>query len=168
MSIDAAAQELISAWITMFVMVAEYFDPHKVSTSQEKRRQFFDDQKSPVNWKIWIGDFDRKNWRGLLVHFALPISSDEHVPELMDNGLLRPNTQTMTFVVGRLYVHVCASVTDLFTNWTAADSGLLTLISPAQQSVVSWPMKTLSDRDADSIAAAFHLESERIARLSVS
>lgn len=167
-SIDAAAQEIISAWITMFVMVAEYFNPYKVSTSQEQRRRFFDDPKCPVNWKIWIGDFDRENWPGLLVHFALPISSAEHVPETMDNGLPRPNTQTMTFVVGRLYVHVCASVTDLFANWTVANSRLLALICPAQQSVVPWPMKTLSDRDADSIAAAFHLESERIARLSVS
>ncbi len=102
------------------------------------------------------------------MHFALPMSSAKHVPETMDNGLPHPNTQTMTFVVGRLYVHVCASITNLFTDWTVADSGLMALICPAQQSVVPWPMKTLSDRDADSIAAAFHLESERIARLSVS
>jgi hypothetical protein len=37
----------------------------------------------------------------------------------MDNGLPRPNTQTMTFVVGRLYVHVRSSVTDVFENWWA-------------------------------------------------
>ena len=167
-SIEVGGQEIISAWITMFVMVAEYFNPDKVSTSQEQRQRFFDDPKCPVNWKIWIGDFDRKNWPALLVHFALPISSPEHVLKTTDNGLPRPNTQTMTFVVGRLYVHVCASVTDLFVNWTIADSGLLALICPAQQRVVPWPMKTLSDRDADSIAAAFQLESERIARLSAS
>ena len=63
-SIDAAAQEIISAWITMFVMVAEYFNPYKVSTSQEQRRRFFDDQKCPVNWKIWIGGFVGKIGRG--------------------------------------------------------------------------------------------------------
>jgi hypothetical protein len=114
---DVHQQEILAAWIAMFVMVAEYFDPYKVATPQSERDYLMENQKTPPNWKIWFGDLDEKShWPSLLAHFAVPISSSEHVPEVMDNGFPRPNTQTMTFRVGRLYVHVRSSMTDIFEN----------------------------------------------------
>jgi hypothetical protein len=99
-----------------------------------------------------------------LVHFAVPISSEHHFPEIMDNGLPRPNTQTMTFTVGRLYVHVVSSVTDIFENWRLTRSDLLAQIWPIQRNIVVWPLNTMIDRDADQIAAAFHRMSDEVAR----
>src|SRR5437588_2354842 len=115
---DANTQSLLSSWIAMFVMVAEHLNPHTVTTLQEQRTHLFETGKAlSANWKIWIGDYERGNWVGQLAHFTVPVSSSDHVPEIMDNGLPRPNTQTMTFVVGRLYVHVASSVTDIFEDW---------------------------------------------------
>jgi hypothetical protein len=120
-------------------------------------------ERCPANWKIWIGDYQRGNWAGHLVHFALPISSEHHVPEIMDNGLPRPNTQTMTFTVGRLYVHVVSSVTDIFKDWLLNRTDLMAQIWPIEQNIIMWPRTTMIDRDADQIAAAFQLESNAIA-----
>lgn len=164
---DVRGQAVLSAWIAMFVMVAEYFDPYKVATSPKQRRFLLKNQKAPRNWKIWIGDYQRGNWVGHLVHFAVPISSKHHKPEIMDNGLPRPNTQTMTFTVGRLYVHVASSVTDVFEDWRLTKTDLLEQIWPIRRNIIGWPPTTLNDRDADQIAAAFQRVSDEIGRQMV-
>lgn len=162
---DANAQEVVAAWITMFVMVAEYLDASKVSTPQFEREAFMASKEPPTKWKIWIGDLQREKWRGMLAHFAVPISSPDHAPTVTDNDILPPNTQTMTFVVGRLYVHVRASVTDIFEQWSFAQSDLMMQILPKKlPPTTQWPLPiSLTDRDADAIAAHFHRASNAVA-----
>jgi hypothetical protein len=164
---DARAQEILSAWVAMFVMVAEHFDRYKVVSSQKERRFLWKNQKTPSNWKIWIGDFQKKNWKGLLARFCVPISSKKHRIKRMDNRLPRPNTQAVTFVVGRLYVHVVSSVTDIFEDWHLYRPDLLVQIWPVRRNIVAWPLTTMTDRDADGIAAAFHHFSDEVGRRMV-
>jgi hypothetical protein len=161
---DAGVQETIAAWIAMFTMVAEHFDPRKVVSTQAEREYLRKNRKPPPNWQIWIADYERGDWPALLAHFAVPISSPHCAPEIMDNGLPRPNTQTMSFVVGRLYVHVRSSATDIFENWRFARPDVLAQIWPIRRNIVAWPLKTLTDRDADGIANSFHLASDSVAR----
>lgn len=162
---DGNAQEAVAAWITMFVMVAEYFDTNKVSTPQFERQRFMATKLPPPNWKIWVGDFQRENWRAMLAHFAVPISASEHDHPIAENGIIPPNTQTMTFVVGRLYVHVRASVTDIFDKWSFARSDLMMQIWPKKTlPAFQWPLAiSLTDADADAIAADFHRASDAVA-----
>jgi hypothetical protein len=70
----------------------------------------------------------------------------------------------MTFTVGRLYVHVISSVTDIFENWRLTRTDLLAQIWPAQRNVITWPFITMNDHDADQIAAAFHRMSDDVAK----
>jgi hypothetical protein len=166
--LDERAQAVVAAWMTMFSMVAEHFDLTKVSTSARQRYDFWKNQKPPATWKIWTGDYERGNWVGYLVHFALPISSKDHLPEIMDNGVPRPNTQTMTFTVGRLYITLCGSVTDIFEDWQLNRTDLLTQIWPFRRNLVAWPPKTtMNDRDADQIAGAFQRKSDEVGRKMV-
>jgi hypothetical protein len=153
--IDVNQQQILAAWIAMFVMVAEHFDPYKVVTPLLERQLLMNEKRAPPNWNIWFGDLDQNSkWPSLLNHFAVPISTPEHIPETMDNGLPRPNTQTMTFRVGRLYVHVRSSMTDIFENWRFVRPDLLGQIWPVRRNLIVWPPRTtLSDRDADAIAA---------------
>lgn len=162
--LDANQQQILAAWVAMFVMVAEYFDPWKVVTLLSERKVLMNENRAPPNWNIWFGDLDQDSkWPSLLTHFAVPISAPEHVPEIMDNGFPRPNTQTMTFRVGRLYVHVRSSVTDIFENWRFARPELLAQIWPIRRNLVAWPpRRTLSDRDADAIASAFQVDSAKV------
>lgn len=166
---DASTQSVLSAWIAMFVMVAEHFNPYTVTTLQRERSYLLGTGKAPFeNWKIWIGDFERVNWKGQLAHFTVPISSPNHVPETMDNGLPRPNTQTMTFVVGRLFVHVASSVTDIFEDWRLVRPDLLTQIWPIRRNIIGWPPKiAVTDRAANDIAGSFHRRSDEVGRRMV-
>jgi len=135
------AQQLLSAWIAMFVMVAEHFDRYKVVSTKKERQYLRKELKAPPNWKIWIGDYQHGNWPGLLAHFVVPIRGPKHFPKIMDNGLPRPNTQTTTFLVGRLFVYVCSSATDVFENWRPARPNLVAQISPIRRNIIGWPPK---------------------------
>jgi hypothetical protein len=161
---DTTTQQLLSAWIAMFVMVAEHFDSYKVVSTKRECQYLRKELKPLANWKIWIGDYARRDWPGLLAHFAVPIRSRGRIPKLMDNGIPRPNTQTMTFVVGRLFVHVRSSATEVFENFRLARSDLLKQIWPIHRNIIGWPPATLNDRDADGIASSFHLASDAVAK----
>ena len=157
-------QELLSAWIAMFVMVAEHFDRYKVVSTKKERQYLRRQLKAPPNWNICIGDHEKKTWPGLLAHFAVPLRGSKHYPKLMDNGLPRPNTQTMTFVVGRLFVHARSSATDLFENTRLVRPDILAEIWPIRRRIIGWPKVALTDRDADSIASSLHLRSDAVAK----
>lgn len=149
----------------MFVMVAEHADPYKVVTTKTERRSFRHKRVPSSNWKIWIGDYERGNWPGLLARFCLPIRAPHHIPKLMDNGIPRPNTQTASFVVGRLYVHARSSVTDVFENWRVVRPDMLPQIWPIRRNVIGWPPRTtLTDRNADDIAGSLHIASDAVAK----
>ena len=166
--LDEKAQAIVTAWITMFSMVAEYFDPTKVSTTSQQRHDFWKTDEPPATWKIWMGDYERGSWVGHLVHFAVPISSAHQIPEILDNGVPRPNTQTMIFTVGRLYVYLCGSVTGIFEDWQLTRSDLLAQIWPFRRNLIAWPPKTtMNDRDADQIAGTFQRQSDEVSRRMV-
>jgi hypothetical protein len=139
------------------------FDPSKVVSTNRERQYLRKELKAPSNWKIWVGDYQRGTWPGLLAHFAVPIRGPRHAPKVMDNGLPRPNTQTMAFVVGRLFVYVRSSATDVFENWRLARPDLLAQVWPIRRNIIGWPLGTLSDSDADAIASSFHLASDSVA-----
>jgi hypothetical protein len=166
-ALNPAAQTTVAAWIAMFVMVAEHFNPHTVVSTKTERKTFRHKRTPSSNWKIWIGDYEQGNWPGLLARFVVPIRAPHHVPKPMDNGLPRPNTQTASFLVGRLYVHARSSTTDVFENWRLVRSDMLAQIWPVRRNVVGWPTTiTLTDRDADGIANSFHVVAKRIAEES--
>jgi hypothetical protein len=81
----------------------------------------------------------------------------------MDNDAPRPNTQTTTFVVGRLYIHAVSSATDIFEDWRLARPDLLAQVWPLHRNIVAWPpAAVLTDRDADQIASEFKLLSDQV------
>jgi hypothetical protein len=74
-------QATLASWIAMFTMVAEFQS---------------------------IGYHERQNWRLVYAHNTLPVSTGSGSIHHSDDGSL-PNTQTTTFVVGKLYVHVLST-----------------------------------------------------------
>jgi hypothetical protein len=165
-ALDTKAQEIVAAWIAMSVMVGEFNDREKVAITASERRHFKKTEKAPAHWKIWIGDYGRLHWKGRWVHNVLPISSPKHRIKQTAGGGPRPNTQTSTFVVGRLYIQALSSATDVFEHWrlTADGARKLVQIWPIQRNVIGWPPSTLTDREADTIAGAFFTFAEQIGR----
>jgi len=167
-ALDINAQRSIAAWVAMTVIVAEYFEG-RISTTYGDRRYLRMTLKPSDRWKIHIGHFVRGNWKPHLIHHTFPISSRKHRIQRNESGIPKPNTQTTTFTVGQLYIFAASSPTDIFEQWrvTADGAGKLTQIWPILRNVVGWPPPAITDREADTISAAFFQFAEQVGRLNL-
>jgi hypothetical protein len=79
-----------------------------------------------------------------------------------------PNTQTTTYIVGQLYFHVLSSPVPVLVERTELDARFFVRIFPASRgnSMVAWPLPSLSDRAAYEVSHAIFSELDRISRLA--
>ncbi len=150
-------QSILSSWVSMFVMVAEFQQPDGVAIPDETRRLFKKTQLAPDNWSIWVGIYERQKWNGVTVHSTISVSSakDGIYPSKPD-GSPRPNTHATTVVIGKLYVHVMGSVFPEFARKQRLDrAGFpMTRLWPRGVRPFSWASPALSDDHAYRIATA--------------
>jgi hypothetical protein len=164
------AQRAISAWCAMATMTAEYLvrDVTALSITQSERDWLRDNGTPPSNWKIWIG---RANGRmGMWRHYIAPILAAKDTGKASSEGLARPNTQTTTFIIGYLLVHVMSSTgsPETVTGWNwplSTRIGLnLPRIFPTKESVIVWPSQPFTDAEVKLISDAFERVVEAAAR----
>jgi hypothetical protein len=166
-SLHRKAQTTLSTWIAMFVMVAEFLDKTgtRVAISPKDRLFLKNNLDAPRSMKIWIGYFEKDNWKGVWSHTTIPISDEDHVPQRSSLGVDFPNTQTTTIVIGKLYIHVLSSeIVSIVRkhNMGRDEKTLMYRIHPLKKSPLVWPPPMrLTDQYADAIASAF---SERARR----
>ena len=160
-SLHRKAQTTLSTWIAMSVMVAEFLDKTgtRVAISSKDRLFLKNNLRAPSNMKIWIGHFERIKWKGRWIHVTIPISDEDHAPQRSEFGVDFPNTQTTTFVIGQLYIHVLSSEIVSVVRKNEMRRGakaLLYRIHPIKKSPLAWPPPMpITDEDADAIASAF-------------
>jgi hypothetical protein len=147
-------QKILAAWSAMSVICAEYFHPNRATVSVTDRRWSYNTKTATNDFRIWIGDYSRKEWIPHWGHFSLRISEHEGLAQgwtVHPDGTPRSNTQTTTFVVGRLFIHVysCPFPEILHADKivSAVDSKLVQ-IWPSRHSFLIWPSGAVSDRDA--------------------
>ena len=146
----------------MTTICAEYFYPDRAAVSVIDRRWLFKHRSAPSSFRIWFGDFERRNWPPHWAHSSLRITQSEHETSqgwaVYPDGTPRPNVQTSVIVVGRLYILVFScpfreilhspTITRIFFN-------RLVEISPPTTGYIAWPpFPTLTDRDADYFTGA--------------
>jgi hypothetical protein len=86
----------------MATMTAENLsrDPTLIAVRQSERDYLRTNESIPPDWRVWIGFYERQKWAGQWVHTTVPIL------ESRDAALrTNPNTQAITFIVGKLFVH---------------------------------------------------------------
>ena len=157
-TIEGHPQRLISLWAAMAIMVGEFQEPEKVAISAEHRSHLRLNRGTPPNWRIWIGRYKRGEWKSHWFHCALPVSTKEYVPDMMDSGIRRPNTQTTTFVAGQLFIHAMSSdVPNLVDRFRFIGSGASKLrqIWPVVDAQIDWPPVILTDNEAHNLSNAF-------------
>ena len=153
------AQSVLSMWAAMAIMVGEFRERSHAVISINDRRYLMDHRKVPINWRIWIGDFERDKWRSFWFHNVLPVETPEHIPEITDNGMPQPNTQTTSLVVGRLYFHAMSSDVPSLVNrfvFTGSGAPKLRQIWPIINDEIDWPPAPITNGEAHSIATAFY------------
>jgi hypothetical protein len=155
-------QKILAAWSAMSVICAEYFYPKSAAVSVTNRRWLYQTHTAPNDFRIWIGDFDRKEWLPHWGHSSLRISASEHEgPQgwtVHPDGTPRVNTQTTVFVVGRLFIlsYSCPFPEILHAEKIvdAVDSRLSQIWQPRHSFLLWPPADTLSDRSADNLAGS--------------
>jgi len=151
-------QRAIATWIAMKTMVGEYFDPSKVAIPLSERQFLRDHRHAPdANWRIWIGNYERVKWLGQWAHASMGIAPSVRIK---DRNPEIPNTQTTTFVVGKLYAHVFSSEISRLVNQVSLGSKAIEKIAqiwPIQEDFIAWPTNAMDDADADTMALAIFL-----------
>jgi hypothetical protein len=161
--IHPEAQRLLSAWIAMSAITSEFLNSNLVAISSSDRDWVRHRTSAPENWKIWIGNYQRNNWKPYRIRHALAVTEDETAegPGIHDDGVATPNTQMTTLVFGRLYVHAISStIPEVIKclNFPNPVSAILAPIWPPRNAVLDWPLsQTMTDRDADSAAGFLFL-----------
>jgi hypothetical protein len=154
----------------MATMTAEFIDrdPNTIAVPQSQRDWLMNTATAPPGWRIWLTSYRRHKWPAQWVHLTLPILEAKDIPDEQSTDYVPPNTQTTTFVVGQLYVHVMSSVNpDNINKWATMlprAEWLLVPLFPQKESFIAWPPTSIADRQADAIASAFHLYIEGISR----
>lgn len=169
--LGSEAQQRTAAWCAMAAMTAEFIDrdPKTIAVPQSQWDWLMNNGTAPPGWRIWLADYHRRNWPAQWVHLTLPIFEAKEIPKNNGTDYVLPNTQTTTFVVGRLYVHVMSSADpENIDKWATTFTRAIPLLvpfMPSKESFVAWPpARSLTDREADTIASAFHLYVESISR----
>ena len=150
-------QRCLAAWCCMVAMNAEYVNTDRVAIQQKDRDCLHLTGVAPNNWTIRIANYIRGVWPGHMVHNVFRIDSEDR-PKVNVKGLPIPNTQTTTFVVGRLYVHCFSSIRPALAHRNpphAPGSTKLQQIWPARSYAIIWPQPALTDIQADKIANEF-------------
>jgi hypothetical protein len=152
-------QTVVSAWITMLVMVAEHLDRDKIAISAAERQWLYIKRRPPSHWRIWIGKHCREA-HPLYTHNVLRIATEEEEIEgLPLDTASESNTQTSTICLGEhLVIHIMSSSVrvgrGLIRRWK-----LPPLIEPLMSEIwpvranVTWPARTaLTDVEISLIA----------------
>jgi hypothetical protein len=170
-AIGADAQQAISAWAVMATMTSEYLakDPSTRAISQADRDFLRSNLRSPESWRVWIGSYNRSTWKGQWVRTSASILDVANYPE---SGTAPPNTQTTTFIIGKLYVHVMSSFFPehaALWDWrpTPRARALLVEIWPVKHGIIAWPRVALSDRDARLFSMSFFNAVSEIGRNTI-
>jgi len=153
-------QRTLASWAAMTVICAEYLQPNRAAISVTDRRWLYKTKTAPNDFRIWIGDFERKKWRPHWGHTSLRITEHEGAQgwTVHPDGTPRCNTQTTTFTVGRLFLHVYSCPFPEILHAAKITQPLdmrLSQIWPPRHSFLLWPpTDTLADREADRLAGA--------------
>jgi hypothetical protein len=147
------AQTKIATWAAMATTTAEHLmhEESLIGVPQVDREWLWKNGTPPPDWRIWIGRYQRHRLPEQWTHCSVPIY--ERGPVIAPSGLPQCNTQTTTFMVGELFVHVLSGsfphhVRDWdWRTWPRAPHLMAQI----------WPIKVSSVADADAcrIARAF-------------
>lgn len=173
-TLNLKQQQLLAAWVAMSVISSEYVPPGPSVTPQSERDFLRDHQLAPENWNIWIGHFFRRDWPSSYVRSLMEVVSKKQatIHDPGDGKLAiptRPNTQTVSLIVGQLYIHAATSSMPVprrifrEMRFLRGRRQLLRRIWPTQDaSFFHWPpLRRITDYEADKIAKQFFQDSAR-------
>lgn len=143
----------LSKWVAMKVIVAEQSEDGTQVTPDSDRDEFFQSGKIPDYFRVYIGLQETEHTSGYLRHsLTFSITKDGPTPSL--DGLQR-NTQTVSFIIGPLFIFVVAARVDNFELVQAFNLETMQCIWPKENNELNWPLvKKLNQAEMSNVAYA--------------
>jgi hypothetical protein len=134
-TLDRPALDAVAKWITLKMMIAEHIDPDSAVTPRPLRLAFRNTGEIPEFMRIYLASHDlpfeksigyRRNSQALALRLAEPFQPNGGATQAISTltkGAPRPsppfcevasNIQTITFFLGRVFVHVTSARLDDF------------------------------------------------------
>lgn len=162
-TISAAERATLAGWIAMAVVTVDQLDRKKSAITQADRDYIRKHRYPPPSWHIWIGDYERKVWKNYLGRHHLVITED--LPGMENVRPMSPNTQTTTYIAGRLFIHtMTCQLPGITTEWDfdGVPTPYLRTLWPTDGISFAWPPPVMEDADAAFIGSAFYNAVKRI------
>jgi hypothetical protein len=144
---------VLAKWIALKVMVGERNHPKDAVTPAEDRAKFKNTLEILPEFKIWIAKCGVGGWQTGYIRHTATLSL---TPDFLPNHRFK-NTQSVTFGIGDLLVHVLHStVTDWGANLSFEPAGVVIPLFPLVGSVNWPPSRGLSATEANYISGMLH------------
>jgi hypothetical protein len=166
-TLNRQQQLSVVAWIALKTVIAEYFFVNNIAITKEERTYIWKYRMPPLHWRIWIGRYQGTKWKparyshhGFKINFSPTLEHYLLSPKFEEQA--QCNSQSSTFVIGDLFIHVISSVhhelvsrfqPNLQQLWPSPKEPFLHLIP---QKII-WPSEIVINDDwADFIDSCFH------------
>jgi hypothetical protein len=142
-------QDIMSAWISMTVMIMDLDDPSNECIPFDQRAYTMENLEPPPRWRIWIGNYCGETWNYRFVHSAGCIIIPVNLP--YQNITYKNNLQTTTLVAGNFLAHVRSTIVpqaklDLSEQ---ASNGLVEIWPNRKENLMWDDMPVLGDSEAN-------------------
>lgn len=150
-------QTVLAAWIALKTMIQEYAPRGNVISHHTQLRQLWRKQLAPRStWRIWIARYVEPNVKQLWISHPMLLVPDSVAKRRKDDTATYYNSQAMTYVIGKLFIHLIRSPHKSFIRrWRFDPSVALKLapIWPLTGYDVVWPLESLTDLEATYVAS---------------
>ncbi len=151
--LDPKQQQILAAWYTLKVMVAEFSAPDDVASSQAERDLLMSMQQPPPGWQVWIARQQSPNWRTKYNRYsatlALRYADGEPITTF---GKLSKNAKAVTMGIGELLLYAIATPSGLGVQMDENLARPLRRVWPPSGAVIWPPSMILTDQGCDAIA----------------
>jgi hypothetical protein len=148
-SLLAIEQKLLSEWITMKALVAEHSEGGTQITPIQDRKAFYLHRLIPSYFSIYIGVNNTSSMSGFVrnsIALSPTKSLEKNIKELNLKGLVK-NTQSISFICGKLFIYILASRVDGINIRDRFDLSPMVRVWPKEKDRIEWPISpTLSER----------------------
>lgn len=153
LSLQKSDQELLSRWIALKVIVGEHAEKGIHVTPQKDRYLLKEENKIPEYFAIYVCSHDSKaDTAWLRISNTLALSPNGPNPPL---GNMKRNTQSVSFICGRVFVFVFASREQGIDSGGFIKMNSLKRLHPQELENIEWPtQKQVTKREMSKLAWA--------------
>jgi hypothetical protein len=151
-------QRVLSAWIALKAIIQEHAPRGDVISHHTQLRRLWKKHLAPENtWRIWLGRYQDKTPETLWGTYPMLVVPNSVARRRKTLAATCYNSQAMTYVIGKLFVHLMRSPYQrLIRDWCYDPVVAVKLrrIWPASGYDVAWPPDPLSLNEGGYVALA--------------